>query len=435
MRLGDGSARTEGMRTMFTKSENLLREVFARVVTRTAPDQRLLAVYCSMRLGDGSARTEGMRTMFTKSENLLREVFARVVTRTAPDQRLLAVYCSMRLGDGSARTEGMRTMFTKSENLLREVFARVVTRTAPDQRLLAVYCSMRLGDGSARTEGMRTMFTKSENLLREVFARVVTRTAPDQRLLAVYCSMRLGDGSARTEGMRTMFTKSENLLREVFARVVTRTAPDQRLLAVYCSMRLGDGSARTIRDDYIHSALRLLIPLLCYSPVCEVENLTVTNTEPVIDDALFSKSEDRHFFLRIHACLGASPLGRTSKTQEFDGQLGALELVCAKATFPLDSEKPRNYSSKMSSWYGQTAPNTSDSLEYYLRFGLDTLFFILNYMALELNFLLQKPSSNYLGSSTLNIGRGSNDTRSKNKPLTVESLTVTNNYRVEMENR
>ncbi|EFO85482.1 hypothetical protein CRE_23033 [Caenorhabditis remanei] len=30
----------------------------------------------------------------------------------------------------------------------------------------------------------------------------------------------------------------------------------------------------------------------------------------------------------------ASPLGRTSMTQEFDGQLAALELACAKATFP-----------------------------------------------------------------------------------------------------
>ncbi|KAF1759713.1 hypothetical protein GCK72_016180 [Caenorhabditis remanei] len=61
----------------------------------------------------------------------------------------------------------------------------------------------------------------------------------------------------------------------------------------------------------------------------------------------------------FHCLAGASPLGRTSMTQEFDGQLAALELACAKATFPLDSEKPRNYSSKMSSWYGQTAPNTS----------------------------------------------------------------------------
>ncbi|KAF1764087.1 hypothetical protein GCK72_004033 [Caenorhabditis remanei] len=40
-------------------------------------------------------------------------------------------------------------------------------------------------------------------------------------------------------------------------------------------------------------------------------------------------------------------------TQEFDGQMAALELAFAKATFPLDSEKPRIYSSKMSSWYGQ----------------------------------------------------------------------------------
>ncbi|EFP02330.1 CRE-NTL-3 protein [Caenorhabditis remanei] len=86
----------------------------------------------------------------------------------------------------------------------------------------------------------------------------------------------------------------------------------------------------------------------------------------------------------IPAWLGASPLGRTSMTQEFDGQLAALELACAKATFPLDSEKPRNYLSKMSfpvpSWYGQTAPNTSDSLEYYLRLAPDTLFFIFYYM-------------------------------------------------------
>ncbi|CAB60507.2 Not3 domain-containing protein [Caenorhabditis elegans] len=86
----------------------------------------------------------------------------------------------------------------------------------------------------------------------------------------------------------------------------------------------------------------------------------------------------------IPAWLGASPLGRTSMTQEFDGQLAALELACAKATFPLDSEKPRNYLSKVSfpvpSWYGQTAPNTSDSLEYYLRLAPDTLFFIFYYM-------------------------------------------------------
>ncbi|EFO94055.1 hypothetical protein CRE_27842 [Caenorhabditis remanei] len=59
-----------------------------------------------------------------------------------------------------------------------------------------------------------------------------------------------------------------------------------------------------------------------------------------------------------NSCLaGASPLGRTSMTQEFDGQLAALELACAKATFPLGSEKPRNYSSKMPSWYANlTAP-------------------------------------------------------------------------------
>lgn len=59
----------------------------------------------------------------------------------------------------------------------------------------------------------------------------------------------------------------------------------------------------------------------------------------------------------IPAWLGASPLGRTSMTQEFDGQLAALEVACAKATFPLDSEKPRNYLSKVAfpvpSWYGQ----------------------------------------------------------------------------------
>ncbi|EFO99571.1 hypothetical protein CRE_22479 [Caenorhabditis remanei] len=40
-------------------------------------------------------------------------------------------------------------------------------------------------------------------------------------------------------------------------------------------------------------------------------------------------------------------------TQEFDGQLAALELACGKTTFPLGSEKPRNYSSKMSSWYAK----------------------------------------------------------------------------------
>ncbi|EFP01208.1 hypothetical protein CRE_24475 [Caenorhabditis remanei] len=61
-----------------------------------------------------------------------------------------------------------------------------------------------------------------------------------------------------------------------------------------------------------------------------------------------------------NSCLaGASPLGRTSMTQEFDGQLAALELACAKATFPFGSEKPRIYSSRMPSWYGQKAPNTS----------------------------------------------------------------------------
>ncbi|CAI2349016.1 unnamed protein product [Caenorhabditis sp. 36 PRJEB53466] len=86
----------------------------------------------------------------------------------------------------------------------------------------------------------------------------------------------------------------------------------------------------------------------------------------------------------IPAWLGASPLGRTSMNQEFDGQLAALELACAKTTFPLDSEKPRNYLSKVPfpvpSWYGQMAPNTSDSLEYYLRLAPDTLFFIFYYM-------------------------------------------------------
>ncbi|KAF1754779.1 hypothetical protein GCK72_021343 [Caenorhabditis remanei] len=84
-------------------------------------------------------------------------------------------------------------------------------------------------------------------------------------------------------------------------------------------------------------------------------------------------------------------------TLEFDGQLATLELACAIATFPLGSEKPRNYSSKMPSWYGQTAPNTSDSLEYYLRLSPDTLFFIFNHMALE----LQKPSKNYLDAKYL----------------------------------
>ncbi|PIC43006.1 hypothetical protein B9Z55_009899 [Caenorhabditis nigoni] len=86
----------------------------------------------------------------------------------------------------------------------------------------------------------------------------------------------------------------------------------------------------------------------------------------------------------IPAWLGASPLGRTSMTKEFDLQLAALELACDKATFPLDSEKPRNYLTKMSfpvpSWYGQTAPSTADSLEYYLRLAPDTLFFIFYYM-------------------------------------------------------
>ncbi|KAF1755283.1 hypothetical protein GCK72_021852 [Caenorhabditis remanei] len=76
----------------------------------------------------------------------------------------------------------------------------------------------------------------------------------------------------------------------------------------------------------------------------------------------------------------SSPLGRTSMTQEYDGQLAALELACAKATFPLGSEN-------------------RESIRQRCQAGMDK--------RLQIHHI----------------------------PLTIKLLTVTNNYRVEMENR
>ncbi|EFP07878.1 hypothetical protein CRE_14120 [Caenorhabditis remanei] len=230
-------------------------------------------------------------------------------------------------------------------------------------------------------------FFQVEDTLTGGLRTRVNQTSPDQCLLfhafwSKFCTHRRYTNPVR---------KVEDPLMGGLRTRVNQTSPDQCLLfhafwSKFCTHRRYANPVRKVEDP-LTGCLRTRVnqtspdQCLLFHAFWSGKEFRSTN------EAIMEVHATRLMAnWRIHACLGASPLGRTSKTQEFDGQLGALELACAKANFPLNSEKPRNYSSKMPSWYGQTAPNTSYTADDQIQ-------------------------------------------------LSIKLLTVTNNYRVEMENR
>lgn len=82
--------------------------------------------------------------------------------------------------------------------------------------------------------------------------------------------------------------------------------------------------------------------------------------------------------------LGASPLGMVPMNDELNYQLQILDTTMQKCPVQMDSEKPRSYLPKMPCqtppYYPQAPLSNADSLEYYLRLSVETLFFTFYYM-------------------------------------------------------
>ncbi|KAI1721082.1 NOT2 / NOT3 / NOT5 family domain-containing protein [Ditylenchus destructor] len=82
--------------------------------------------------------------------------------------------------------------------------------------------------------------------------------------------------------------------------------------------------------------------------------------------------------------LGASPLGMVPITGDLEVQLNMLESALPRVPVQMDSEKPRSYLPKMPcqtpSYYPQAPPPNADTLEYYLRLNVESLFFTFYYM-------------------------------------------------------
>ncbi|KAL7078783.1 hypothetical protein ACQ4LE_001934 [Meloidogyne hapla] len=86
----------------------------------------------------------------------------------------------------------------------------------------------------------------------------------------------------------------------------------------------------------------------------------------------------------IQPWLGASPLGMVPMNEELSFQLQMLDATLLRCPVQMDSEKPRSYLPKMPcqtpSYYPQAPLPNADSLEYYLRLSVETLFFTFYYM-------------------------------------------------------
>ncbi|CAK5109873.1 unnamed protein product [Meloidogyne enterolobii] len=86
----------------------------------------------------------------------------------------------------------------------------------------------------------------------------------------------------------------------------------------------------------------------------------------------------------IQPWLGASPLGMAPINEELSFQLQMLDATQQRCPLQMDSEKPRSYLPKMPCstppYYPQAPLPNADSLEYYLRLSVETLFFTFYYM-------------------------------------------------------
>uniref|UniRef100_A0A915MXF9 CCR4-NOT transcription complex subunit 3 n=1 Tax=Meloidogyne javanica TaxID=6303 RepID=A0A915MXF9_MELJA len=86
----------------------------------------------------------------------------------------------------------------------------------------------------------------------------------------------------------------------------------------------------------------------------------------------------------IQPWLGASPLGMAPINEELSFQLQMLDATQPRCPLQMDSEKPRSYLPKMPCstppYYPQAPLPNADSLEYYLRLSVETLFFTFYYM-------------------------------------------------------
>jgi CCR4-NOT transcription complex subunit 3 len=86
----------------------------------------------------------------------------------------------------------------------------------------------------------------------------------------------------------------------------------------------------------------------------------------------------------IQPILGVAPLGKTPLTKEQNQQLQMLDYAYKKLPQPSDTERVRNYLSRISvntpSYYPQAPPPGHDTLDFLSKLSSDTLFFMFYYM-------------------------------------------------------
>lgn len=99
--------------------------------------------------------------------------------------------------------------------------------------------------------------------------------------------------------------------------------------------------------------------------------------------------KDMQFQTIIPPLLGASPLGPVPIQGELEVQLNIVEAAISKVPLQMDSERQRAYLPKMPcqtpAYYPQVPLASVDSLDYYLRLSVETLFFIFYYMEVPFN--------------------------------------------------
>ncbi|EFP06413.1 hypothetical protein CRE_07603 [Caenorhabditis remanei] len=210
-------------------------------------------------------------------------------------------------------------------------------------------------DGDPLTRGLRTRDDEdtsgSEALCSLLFQAVRSASYTHRR----YANNVREDGDPLTRGLPKRDDEdtsgSEALCSLLFQAVRSASYTHRRYANYVCE----DGDPLTkglrTRDDEDTSGSEALCSLL-FQAVDEgnwkLEEFNQMNT--VTNETIMEVNATRLIAQLENSCLaGASSLGRIL----IRICLAALELACAKATFPLGSEKPRNYSSKMSSWYGQ----------------------------------------------------------------------------------
>jgi CCR4-NOT transcription complex subunit 3 len=86
----------------------------------------------------------------------------------------------------------------------------------------------------------------------------------------------------------------------------------------------------------------------------------------------------------IQPILGVAPLGKTPLTKEQSQQLAMLDCAFKKLPQPSDTERIRNYLSRISvntpPYYPQSPPAGHDTLDFLSKLNSDTLFFMFYYM-------------------------------------------------------